>query len=96
MHARKHIAPAINNVGEARIVNDNGIKPGHIQGTLSGRSHGEKERLGNGAFQERANDANGLTTVIVRRGNARVARANPFSRLFNRRTRGHEQRHPAF
>ena len=95
MHAREHVASAVDHVGEARVVDDDGVEPRHIQRTLPGRRHREEERLRHHALEEGTDHANRLTAVIVRGRDTRIAQPYPLRRFFDRRARGQENRHPA-
>ena len=93
MHAREHIAAAVDHVGEAGVVDDDGIEPRHIQRALPGRRHREEERLRDHAFEKWTDYANRLAAVIVSGRNARVAQPHPLGGLFHRGARGQEHRH---
>jgi hypothetical protein len=34
MRPREHVAPALDDVGEARVVDDHGVEPAHVQRAL--------------------------------------------------------------
>ena len=96
MHAREHIPSPVDHVGESRVVDDHRIESRDIQRALTSRRHGQKKRFRYHTLEKRTDHANRLAAVIVRGRDARIARAHPLGRFFNRRARGQENRHSAF
>ena len=88
MHAREHVAAAIDDVREARVVDDDRVEPWHIERTLPGGGHRQEERLGHLAFEEGANHADRLAAMIVCRRDARETAAYPLGRFLHAGARG--------
>ena len=96
VHAREHIAPAVDHVGESGVVDDDRIEPRHVQRALSGGRHGQEKRFRHDALEKRTDHANRFAAVIVRGRDAWIAQAHPLGGLFHRRARGQENRDATF
>ena len=74
MQPREHVAPALDHVGEAGVVDHHGVESTHVERALSGSRHREQERLLDLALEERTDHPDRLATVIERDLHPRVPR----------------------
>ena len=95
MHTREHVPPAIDHVGETRVVDDDGVEPRHVERALPRRRHREEEGLGHDALEKWPDHADRLAPMVVGGRDARIAQPHPFRRLFDRGTRRQENRDTA-
>jgi hypothetical protein len=95
VRAGEHVAPALDHVGEARVVDDHRVEPAHVERALPGRGHGEHVRLLPVALEEGADDADRLAAVVVRGVDARVAHGHARRGLLDPGARGEEHPDPA-
>ncbi len=79
------LRPALDQVREARVVDDDRVEPLHVQRALPRGGHREQERRANVALEKRADHANRLAAVIVRDLEARVPRRNVLGDLLHHR-----------
>jgi hypothetical protein len=83
--AGEHVAPPLDDVGEAGVVDDHRVEAAHVERALAGRRHGEHVRALVVALEEGANDADRLAAVVVGGGEARVAHPHARRRLLDAR-----------
>ena len=90
VHAREHVAPVIDDVGETRVVDHDRVEPLHVERALPRRGHREEVRLLHAALEERTDHANRLAAVIELRRDPRETGADRRRRLLDARARREE------
>ena len=95
MQLRQHVLPTLDDRREARVVDHDRIQPLHIERALPRGGHGEEVRLLLLTLEERAEHANGLAAVIVRRVDARRTHADVLRCLLHALAGRDEDRHAA-
>ena len=93
MHARQHIAAAIDDVGKPGIVDDDGVESRHVECALSCCGHREEKRLWNRALKKWPNHANRFPAMIVRGRDTRIACTDPLGGLLHHSPRRQKHRH---
>ena len=95
VHAGQHVAATVDDIRESRVVNDDRIQALNIERTLPCRRHREQVRFLHGAFEKRANHADGFPSVIELRGDPLVPRSHGQGRFLDPGARRQEHTHPA-
>ena len=96
VYACEHVAPLVDHVGEARVVDDHRIQPLHGDRTLAGRRHREEERLAHAAFVQVLTDhADRFAAVIVLRMDLGIALLHVPRGILGPGARRQEHRHTA-
>ena len=73
VHAREDVPSALDDVAEARVVDDDCVEALHVERALPGRCHGEEVGLLLTGLEERTDDPDWLAAVIVRGIDSRKA-----------------------
>ena len=91
----QHVAAAIHLVGVARIEDDHGVEPAHVERRLARGRHGQQERSLHLALEERPDDPDRLATVIERRRQLRPLAPDVGREMLHLGAGRHEHRHAA-
>ena len=83
MQLGEHILSALDDGGETRVIDDDGVQSVHIQCALSRGGHREEVRLRLLSLQKGSQHADRLAAVVVCRVDARSADANVFRGLLH-------------
>jgi hypothetical protein len=90
VHAREHVAPAIDHVREPRVVDDHRVQSLHVERALTRGGHREEIRLLHRPLEERTDHADRLAAVVELRRDRAEPRADRRSRLLDSRARRQE------
>src|ERR1051326_6577928 len=85
MRASENVFPALDDVAEARVVDDHRIEAADIESALARSCHREKIGLFFFTFEAWTNDANRLSPVIIRSVDAGKPRLHELRGLFDAR-----------